>query len=431
MATKGCKAEERKLPIPEILNLDLEIREAAYGEVTVEYKLSELPADGISGVVVFLRPIQDKHNFPPVKLKHPQRGSLSTNDTHYIFLPPKRNTPAHIKFQIPLYTTYMAGIATFKLHEHSNLVTQEGLDNQGSFELSEIKLLKKTFPLKLELPKEGTLRIEGDPNLDEGPTYLSQASQDATQRYRFTQTFIDEFRTTRNLNLDRSHNIKLEEGVNGARVALEEQIYINESIQLIDGLKAPDQPTTFTLFSPLETPDVYKFNRLTWVGEDVNVYCATGYSIGDVTETENFRLIQQNQDIDCRPREDSFNIRVDFLKPTSYIKNVILHYTRLDPAIILTNTISTEHSFNHAAVFIDTDDLPNVIVEMSNDGGKTFVEPEGGEGLDYFKFPTPGNKAVLKIQMFGDSYIEGYAINVGLLQTAAPEPIDGPNPIEL
>jgi hypothetical protein len=427
----------RKLPTPEILNISLQIKEAGIGELLIEYQLPELPALGLSGMVLFLRPIQDPNNFPlDLKQKYPQRGNLSTSDIHHIFLPPtKKKHPSQISVLVPLYTTYQVGLASFRISEHSDIITQSGssltLDSQPNFDLSLIKPIKKTFPLGLVLPVLGTLRIEEEPILDNEPTYLTQQSQSAVQRYRLSETFIDPFKDSKYINLSSSHNIESSQQVSNIRIKLKDKTLIKDSVQLIAGLKAPNQPTTFTLPSPLETPDVYSFDYLTWLGQNIRVFASTGFGIGDVTQTENFRLIQPNQDIQSKPKEDSFNLRVDFLTQDALIKDVILHYTHIDPAIIVTNPIVSKSNFNQAVVFVDTDDLASTIVEMSNDGGRTFVESEGSEGVDLFKFPAFGNHSVLRIKLFGEHYVDGYAINTGISQVIAPNPIEGPDPINL
>ena len=430
--------KSKTLPIPQILHVSLEHVQADMGQITIEYMIPETPLITISGVVLFLRPVNDPLNFPKRSFKKYSSGPLTQDDNHTLFLPPRLGKRAQIQQLIPLYQTYQVGLATYKIHEHSSILEKNpftneievNLTDQEIFSLSPIKEVKGTFPIGLSLQKPGSIRIEEEPAEDEGPTYLSIATQGASQQYRLTETFIDEFSSSKYLDLNKCFNLKFIPAPKGASIKPEKDILIPGEAQLISGLKAPAEATTFILPTPIETPDIQKFNKITWSGQDIKVYVSTGFNSGEVINIENFREIFNGQDILSNEGEDTLNLRVDFLTADSFISDVTLHFTRYEASIIHTKVINRTNMFNQAACFINADNIEKVFMSMSNDGGKTFVEPTKGQGVDLFEFETANNQAVLRIELFGHNIIEGYGISTGLLVRPPQEPIGTKSPIQ-
>lgn len=427
-----------RLPKPVIKNISLEPREGGSGELVIEYIIPTNPNTGYSGTVLFLRPINDPLNVPELDYKYYLSGPLSFNDVHYLFAPvTRRNRPAQIRVPIPLYTTYYAGLATYLCHEHSfeildsNQVDRQFKDiltNDQLLSISSIATLRKTVPQGLVLKNPGTLRLEDIPDPDPGPTYLSQQSETASQAYRLTQTFIDEFQTINFLNLDRSSGYELI--LNAGNVSLDfNEIRKQElSTLLIAGLKADNQSTTFLLPEPIDTVDVIKFNNITWAGQDISIYAATGFNQGDVTEPENFRLISSGQDILANEGENTLNLRVDFLTANSFVKDVVVNYTSATPSVLYTKTLNFNEFFDQCVIFVDADDLTNIVVTTSIDDGITFVNSTGTEGFDYFNFSRVSNKIIIKFEIYGINTINGYSVSVGVKPTPPPSLIEGPNP---
>jgi hypothetical protein len=428
----------KALPVPHILKVYLHHVQADMGQITIEYEIPETPQITISGVVLFLRPVNDPLNFPKLALKKYSSGPLTQDDNHVLFLPPRPGRKAQIQHTIPLYQTYQVGLATYKIHEHSSILPRNAYTNeiedelidQEIFILSPVKEIKGTFPAGLDLQKPGTVRIEEELPEDEGPTYLSIASQSASQQFRLTETFVDEFNSTKFLDLNKCFNLDFIPSPRGSSIKPQKDILTPGSVNLIDGLKAPEEATTFILPVPIETPDIQKFNKLTWEGKNVKVYVSTGFNSGEVVNNENFREIFNGEDILANEGEDTLNLRVDFLTPDAFISNVILSFTRYEASVIYTKVIHTTNFFNQAACFINADNVEKVFMTMSNDGGKTFVEPTQGQGVDLFEFKTNNNQAVLRIEFFGHNIIEGYSISTGLLIKPPSDPIGIKPPIQ-
>lgn len=426
------------LPQPQILKVALLKREANIGELTIEYKLPLSPTTPLSGIIVFLRQINDPLNSPINEDISYLSGNLSLKDNHRIFLPPPRNKKSQIQILLPLYTTYLVGIASFYIHEHSlTIVDTNGidfkhtLDPAQNFILSTINLLPTTkFPENIEISNLGNIRVEEEPFLQNIPTYLSERSKAISQQYRFATNFIDEFQTLDNINLTQSTNIITEKGIIGFRLSRDNNLTISDSTEIITGLKSPNGPTTF-FTTPIDSVDIFKFQNIIWDGFDVSVFVSTGFNIGDVTNTDNFRLITSGQDLNARNNENTLNLRIDFLSSNSFIKNVTVYYLAHEPSQIYTKIINFASPFNHAACFINGTNLANIRLELSNDGGNTFIEPSTGEGLDYFSFNELGSDAVLKISLFGPGSIDGFSISTGIKPPPLPVITNGPRPVEI